>query len=609
MKQCAEVYNMFWNGSLFQWIFYASVVLIILFEKRKYHKLIFGVFPILAIIGILNPLTAHLIGFFFYHVYVYYVRLFSVVPVFYCMAYGLTLLLGKTRGGLKLFGVCAVCGIIILCGRCVYREPWMEKAENLQKTPNALFDVLEVIPRDKENLRVAFPDPLYVYARQADASILMPYGRQLDGGYIRLLGELDNPNPDTVGIMTLAGSEGVDYVVVNNTDEVRAAFSDGGYEPVGQTQGFCVYPVIADIKNVWVLNEKRQLVSRTACDRNGNPTYNNASVLTTVEYDYDDWGNRIQERYYDKDGNRLSTTDGYSGVQRTYSMTGLSWVVDSTTYFDDLDQPLLISGRYHTRYDNNKNNRTVLESYYDRNWQPMRRADTDYAAILKQYDDRKRVISQTYLDVSSRGVVSPDGYVRYTREYDSSNRITSEKYYDIDGLAVDNKAGFAQWLRSYDNEGNVTEELFIDEKGEEVNPKRDIILDGTFDCVSHMQKESVSDSVGVSYHWDATGACNVKGQAQGISWNDVFMDYKPYYLFNGDTYKVQYVSENVYLRISFYEDVSWSREIQPPVVTLEDTEFTVPQNCGAVIVRLWVAPGTSVNETVHPRICLKADGE
>ena len=48
MEQYAQINEMFWDGSPFQWIFYASVLLILIFEKRKVHRIVFGVFlPIL----------------------------------------------------------------------------------------------------------------------------------------------------------------------------------------------------------------------------------------------------------------------------------------------------------------------------------------------------------------------------------------------------------------------------------------------------------------------------------------------------------------------------------------------------------------------------------
>ncbi len=61
MKELAAYFKnineIFWGSHFYEWWFYLSVVLILIFEKRKTRRIIFGVFPLLFIIGIFNPVS------------------------------------------------------------------------------------------------------------------------------------------------------------------------------------------------------------------------------------------------------------------------------------------------------------------------------------------------------------------------------------------------------------------------------------------------------------------------------------------------------------------------------------------------------------------------
>lgn len=607
MEQFAKVNRLFWNGSPFQWVFYASVLLILIFDKRKVHRLVFGVFPLGMLLVMFNPVTSWAVGDLLRRSDRYYVRLFSIIPVFYCMAYGAVLVLDRAHKTVKLICVCVTAGLVAFAGYSIYREPWMQRAENLNKTPGAVFDVLDAIPREKENVRVAFPNPLYQYARQVDGSITMPYGRRLDGVAIPLLEALSAPVPDATAVMTLAGRDSVDYVVVGASDETKAAFSEGGFEPVAQAAGYLIYPAEGVPRIETVLNEKRQTVSTTSLDAEGHPAFNANSVITTYTYAYDRWGNRTEAAFYDKDGRRVTTVDGYAGWKRRYGLHGLAWLLDSVTYLDTEDKPMLVSGRYETRYRYLRRRDVIEQSYYDLDGQPMLSMDNGYASNVKTTDREGRVVSERFSDTSGQSVLSFDGYAGVDREYDGK-RITEERYLDTRDVPIDCVDGFARWSRSYDADGNLAEEAFFDAAGNLVDVRDRLLRQTDADLLLRVRKQSVADSVGIGYTWNEDGSCTVAGEGQGISWNSLLEGDRPSWLLNGQAYRVSYSSENVYLRIYFYEDSTWNSQIGSVIATFGDTEFTVPQNCGAVIVRLWVAPGTSVNETVHPRIYVKQNG-
>lgn len=605
MDQYKQVNHLFWQGSAFQYIFYISILLVLILENRKMHKTVFGFFPLVMIIGVFNPFTARIVGLFFRDPNRYYVRLFSVIPVFYCMAYGVTLLLKKTHGMVKLTGVCIAVGLIIITGHSIYQEPWMQRATNLMKAPDEVKMVLEAIPREKQNVRVAFPNPLYLYARQIDASILMPYGRQEYSN--ELLDELNKHVPDVPKTMKRAGIESVDYVIVNKNEEARAAFSDYGYEPVSETDGYYVYHVEGVHFIDMALNDKRQIISTTECDSNGIPTYGDTRVMTSIVYQYDKWGNQTKEEYYNRNGQRMTTLGGYSGYTREYKLHGLSWAVDSIKHYDERNQLMLVSGRYETRYDYLKGKELIKERYYNENGEIMDRLDTGYAMDLKKYNRSNQIVSEKFFDASGSAVLSSEGYAEYRREYDPYGHISIEKYYDTKGESINNTSGFAEWDRTYDEFGNTIEEVFMDNLGRRVDVKGRVIRDDTGNLLDKMQKNSIKNCVGLEYDWQEDGSCRITGATQGISWNTLYNGDRPFFLFNGETYCLQYTSERVHFIISFYEDSTWKNELISPVKALSDTEFTIPQNCGAISICLWVDAGTQVNETVYPQLYIKHD--
>ena len=601
MEQYTKVNEMYWSGSRLQWVFYASILLILIIEKRKTYKLVFGVFPVVALVAVFNPLTSKVVSLFFKKAEVYYVRLFSIIPVFYCMAHGATMVVKKVQGILKLFGVCAALLVFVFAGSSIYRESWMKAAENPQKVPDEVLNVLAAIPHEDETVRVALPSPLHIYARQVDGSILMPYGRVIHGDPVPLLAELNKRDPDAARVMTLAGNDDVDYVVVKRNWKSTAAFRKSGYEPIGETEGYSIYAVSGTKRTDLVLNEKRQIVLNASLDADGKPFYSKLSTIATREYAYDRWGNRTEERYYDHTGRRVTTTDGFSGKRRSYEMHGLAWLINSDTSLDVQDQPILASGRYETRYRYLRRRDLVEESYCDAEGRLMNRLDTGYAIALKEYDKAGKVISEKYFDVDRNPVACTDGYSAYAREYDEEGRLTVEKYYDGQGMPADNRNGFATWRRSYDEDGNLTGEAFLDAQGNTVDIRERVLGDAGANLLESVRKESVENSVGISYRWQEDGSCRVAGVAQGISFNNLLMGERPFYLLNGETYRVRYSSDKVVLRVYFYEDNTGKKRIGS-LKTRGDTEFTVPQNCRAVTIRLWVAEGENVDETVCPRI-------
>lgn len=110
---------------------------------------------------------------------------------------------------------------------------------------------------------------------------------------------------------------------------------------------------------------------------------------------------------------------------------------------------------------------------------------------------------------------------------------------------------------------------------------------------------------GITYTWNtAKTQCHVQGTSTNISWNNVWMaGLAASPLDAGHTYEVKFstASGNVHLRGYFYDDANFTT-LLGQFNFVSDGQFTVPTNCGGLVLRIWEPSGVTVNETVAPEI-------
>ena len=153
----------------------------------------------------------------------YYLKLFNVVPVVIIIGYGLTTLIATQSGVKKLVLTFALMGVMVICGRTVYRELWFEKADNFAKVPDEVFELQEVmepqLAEAKENddkVGIMVPLDLSVYLRQIEPGFKQQYSRydwQKTSDY--LLCE----EPDVDYVYETALGYDMDYVLVKSQDK------------------------------------------------------------------------------------------------------------------------------------------------------------------------------------------------------------------------------------------------------------------------------------------------------------------------------------------------------------------------------------------------------
>lgn len=457
--------NFHWGTNWYQWLFYAGIILVIMFERDKIAKSVFGWFPVLFLIGIFNPIFYRAIFFVWDTPYAYYARMFSFIPLFFCIAIGLMQLVKKVKWEwAKLIAVCVASALIIIGGNNFYGAPWMQKSDNIEKIPDGATEVVDILKREDRVINVAVADPLNVYIRQIDADFITPYGR-----YMNDLGNaLSREVPDVQYVMIEAGKEAVDYIVVHNNSACKECFKKNGYNPYAETEEYLIYSVTGVPHTKRIYNEKRQIESETTCDEYDNPIENNLGIAT-VTYEYDANGWKKKETYYNKNGEKAKIySSQYSSIKWRYR--NISGLLESRMCLDENDEPLMDWGRYETRYTYNGKTMTG-ESYFDKNGQPMNRTDTFFASKRISYDDKGRINGEQYFDTVGKPTISSSGYASYTSELDQNGRVLRENYYDTDSKPMRIAAGYAGVIRTYTEEGKIENESYYDEGGEPIKSR------------------------------------------------------------------------------------------------------------------------------------------
>lgn len=451
-----------WGTGPYQWLFYAGIILVLIFEKKKIARIIFAWLPLVFLITIFNPFFNKMIRIVFPIPDPYYVRLFSFIPVTYGIGIGMMQILIKMRGWLKTVCLAGLSIVIAVTCSNVYQALDMKPAVNPEKVPAGVMEIIATIRKDnRKDISVAVPDPLNVSIRQVDAGLITPYGRD-DILSDKLLHELSQAVPDVRFVMAEAGKKSVDYIVVHRNDECRKAFREQEYEPWAETTDYLIYAVanVPIIKRE--LNDLHQIVSETNLDENGNPQKNTQGYTTTT-YEYDSWGYTTQVKYLDENKNPYLLSDGYCAIKYSYRFP--SGLLETLGFFNQEDKPIMMNGCFETRYRYDLNKNLEKESYFDFDGHPMNRTDVFYASKEMEYNKNGKITREKYYDANGKPVLSAAGFAMYTREYDDKNQLVAERYFDVDGQAMKLSDGCAGFTRAYDEKGNLISISYLDENG------------------------------------------------------------------------------------------------------------------------------------------------
>lgn len=421
----------YWGEGVYQYWLLFAIVSIQFVERDKTKKLTYGIYSLLVLLIIFNPFSIKLVELFFAEKYTmqYFVRLFTEIPIMCVLAYGLTVLLKKSKGCNKILLTTVLSFAVVIGGNGFYYSiDWMQKSTNVTKISDDIIGICNYLHSDNI-IEVAVPTDIASYVRQIDASLVMPYGRY-GSGWANLL---TSDDPNAKAILEKARGNGCDYVVVVNSNKMREVFAERNLNPEYETNDYLIYHVEGVVGVRYRYNEIMQRVSVTYIDENDN-IVTGSDGCATVKYEYDKEGNIVKETYYDEKDNPTALSLGQYGVHRTYDENGM---VNQVTYIDADKKPVLLSGGYATVcYERDEAGNNIYEYYLDVEDKPVE-LPKGYYGIATAYDNENRIEKVCYTDQNRNPVLVTGGYAYVKYCYNDDNTIREKIYYDLDKKKIE----------------------------------------------------------------------------------------------------------------------------------------------------------------------------
>lgn len=236
-------------------LFALSWIYLLVTEKDKRVRLLFVWAPPLIILLFLFPISRKLFVAAGLDGETYY-RILWTIPMGVITAYASCRLFSRhKRTGLIITSV-----LVILCGSLVYKNGYISKAENLYHIPDTVIRICDLIAPEGESgqVMVVVPEELVYYVRQYNASIRMPYGREMVASQWDYYNEVYEAMEgteiiDLEKLLEATRKEYCQYIVINPVRQVKGDPEKLGLQLLSTIDGYRVYkdPVAAAEVESW----------------------------------------------------------------------------------------------------------------------------------------------------------------------------------------------------------------------------------------------------------------------------------------------------------------------------------------------------------------------
>ena len=185
-----------------------------------------------------------------------YYRILWTIPLGIIFVYGICRLFEQHRR----IGLLAGTVLTIVCGSYVYKGTYISKAENLYHIPDTVVKICDLIGPEDARSRVSavMPEELIHFVRQYDASINMPYGREMLVNawdyYNAVYEAMEKPRVvDMEELLKATREEYCQYIVMSKERETNQDPEECGLLLLEEIDGYLIYedPVTAQIVNEW----------------------------------------------------------------------------------------------------------------------------------------------------------------------------------------------------------------------------------------------------------------------------------------------------------------------------------------------------------------------
>lgn len=180
-------------------------------------------------------------------------------------------------------------------------------------------------------------------------------------------------------------------------------------------------------------------------------------------YVNDEFGNCIEQKYFDLQGKPVLLREGYARVESQYDNHGN---VITKLFFDAEGKPTLDVSNHKHRLTMSYDERGNMTNWvmFDTTGRPAV-TESGFGQVVSRFNERDQEIEKAYLDSAGKLVRVTGGYARLTRRFDDRGRVIEEAYFDEAGRPRGGAARYARRTFAYDERGNVTNEAFFDAVG------------------------------------------------------------------------------------------------------------------------------------------------
>ena len=241
MKDILTIYQQYTGAGFLTILYLLALIYLWLSEKNKVTRAIFVYGASMLQLLFFCPL--------FYYGYQLldrgtYYRILWLLPMTITIAYVGCIILTKYPTGSIALGFL----LIALCGKFVYSNQYISKAENLYHIPQEVVEVCEMImPKEnEERVTGVFPDELIHFVRQYSTKIQMVYGRDyLAPDWIygdHPMREVMNKEKIQVfRLVKLANTAKCQYIILKGDKQIIGDFNNFNVEFIGATKHYKVY--------------------------------------------------------------------------------------------------------------------------------------------------------------------------------------------------------------------------------------------------------------------------------------------------------------------------------------------------------------------------------
>jgi|GEM_PF-4435340 len=208
-------------------------------------------------------------------------------------------------------------------------------------------------------------------------------------------------------------------------------------------------------------------------DEYDNRIYSDFGIFE-IRRKYNEYGYVSQESYHDKSGNLrnlrigsyYSYFDDYSryAIVR-YKYDGQGNRIEETFYDFDGELKCLQNCVAIIRYEYGEYGNLVKESHHDTDGQLIE--DKLHTAMIRwKYDDRGNVLEESYFgDDGKLKKIKSDKYAKIMYKYDEQGNMTDKSYYGLDNWSDEDYCIYSVYKWKYDVKGNMIEESRFDADG------------------------------------------------------------------------------------------------------------------------------------------------